>query len=93
MVKDSSSVTTWYTEIVSGRTVVVGGGLKEDGWKPDNFVVDSNVYIITFIVEFCGMSLTYLFVTLIVVNYCWYYFTICRCISSARSMLMFIKKT
>ena len=66
-----------YTEIVSGRTVV-GGGLKEDGWKPGHFVVDDIVCIVNFIVEFCGMSLTYLFVTLMVVNYCWYYLIICR---------------
>jgi len=37
-----------YTEIVSGRivVVVVGGGLKEDGWKPDSFFVDNIVYIV-----------------------------------------------
>jgi hypothetical protein len=64
-------------EIVSGRTVV-GGGLKEDGWKPDNFVVGSSVCIVHFIVEFCGVNLTYLFLTLMVVNHCWYYLTICR---------------
>jgi len=54
------------TEIVSGRTVV--GALKEDGWKPDSFVADSSVCIVNFIVEFCGVNLTYLFLTLMVVN-------------------------
>jgi hypothetical protein len=51
-----------YTEIVSERTALVGGGLEADGWQPDSFVVDSSVYVINFIFEFWGMSLTYVFV-------------------------------
>ena len=55
--------------LVGARKATVGN---------QTFLLLTGVYIANFIVEFCGMSLNYLFVTLMVVNRCWYYLTMCR---------------